>query len=233
MNREGFLNWLKEQPNIGPAYQSEDPVKLSHLFASVDRLSDYLARQWNCLNLEDAPLAALQTYPYRDNSDDDAHLAGLYGYLGRPDLVRVIGLVSADKSFRHKKLFNIFKGIPDLLMAARVLARCEIHTVQELLALAPSPESRMELAIRSGLPVAAINRLVQVTELCRMPGMSGLMLRRSLAMGYDSLQKYVDATPDEVQAALARCLAETGDRSNAVSDFTGFTEQARVLKDIK
>jgi len=87
------------------------------------------------------------------------------------------------------------------------------------------------LAEKIDYPYEVVTRMVHCCDLCRMTGMAGQALRRSLAMGYDTLAKYREADPEAVRQALKRYLEDTGERSNTMIDYGWFAAQARQLPD--
>jgi hypothetical protein len=230
MDRQAFVEWLKQQPYVGPGYRT-DATRSRRLFASLDRFERHLAAL-GIACLEGATLDALQAYDFRDQDDDDAHLGQAFAYLGREDLRARMELVSSDKYFRRKKLAAVFKDMDEMTPAVKALGGIRVHLVAEAVALGATPAGRRALAARAGLPCDAVDRLVQYCDLCRMTGMAGQALRRSVAMGYDALPKYRVAEPDEVRAALRRYLAQTGERTNAMLDYGWFVAQARQLPDL-
>jgi hypothetical protein len=230
MDRQAFVEWLKRQPYVGPGYRT-DASRTRRLFASLDRFESHLAAL-GIASLEAATLDAVQAYGFRDRDDDDAHLGQAFAYLGREDLRAHMDKVSADKYYRRKKLAAVFKDMPEMAPAVAALSRIGIRSAAEAVSQGTTPEARQSLAERAGLPRDAVDRLVQYCDLCRMTGMAGQALRRSVAMGYDALPKFRAAAPDEVRGALRRYLAQTSERTNAMLDFGWFVLQARQLPDL-
>jgi hypothetical protein len=230
MNRQDLVEWLKHQPYVGPGYH-KDAGKIRRLFHSLDRFERYLEAA-EIASLEETTLDVLHRYDFRDADDDDAHLGQVFAYLGRADLRAHMDLVSADKYYRRKKLAAVFKDMPEMAPVVAALGRIGIRSAADAVSQGTTRAARQSLAARAGLPCDAVDRLVQYCDLCRMTGMAGQALRRSVAMGYDALPKYRAADPDEVRAALRRYLAQSGERTNAMLDFGWFVAQARQLPDL-
>ena len=74
--------------------------------------------------------------------------------------------------------------------------------------------------------------MVRCCDLCRMTGMGGKTLARSIAMGYDSLEAFRSSTPERIWAELDKCLAAHGERTSRMIDYASFVHQSRRLKDV-
>jgi hypothetical protein len=230
MDRTAFIEWLKLQKYSGKIFTSR-PEALARVHASLDRLEAYLAANWDGVAPRAMSLAALESYPFDLKADDDGILGALCAYLQRPDLSAYMGQVSARKFFMNKTLLVVFKDMPELLPAVKALAKLKIRMASELQTQGATQAGRAEIAQRSGLTNDTLLLLVKCCDLCRMTGMAGQALRRSLAMGYDTLAKFRAATPKELLAVVTAYFERTGDRTNAMIDYTWFIQQANDLED--
>jgi len=231
VDRFALIEWLKRQPYVGPGFQKgEGSEAVNRLVHTLDRFEQYLA-ECGIASVEESTLEALKNFDFHDDDDDDGNLRNIFAYLGRSDLSEYVDQVSADKYFRRKKLLSIFKDMGEMKLFIKALQRIGVLMAADLLAQGETPAGRQALAVRSGLPLDTVTRMVHCCDLCRMTGMAGQALRRSLSMGYDSLATFRSADPDEIRLALKQYLANTGERSNNMIDYGWFVVQARQLPD--
>ena len=74
----------------------------------------------------------------------------------------------------------------------------------DLLERGATPAGRAQLAKDTGVPEAVLLRMVHCCDLCRMTGMAGKTLKRSLDMGYDTLASLRATTPERIEAEFQR-----------------------------
>jgi hypothetical protein len=222
---------LKGRPYIGPGYQKEEAEKTRQLFYTLERFEQHLA-QCGIPSVEATTLEALQRFVFRDEDDDDGYLGPVFMFLDRPDLRGYVDQISAYKYYRRKTLLAVFKDMGEMKPAIKVLGKIGLSMAADLVAQGATPATRQALADRSGLSCETLTHLVQCCDLCRMTGMAGQALRRSLAMGYDSLPKLRSATPEQIRTDLKNYLAKTGERSNSMLDYGWFVAQAQHLPDM-
>ena len=141
-------------------------------------------------------------------------------------------LISADKYFKNKKLAVMLKAMENLKGNVKDLRKADIRMASELLEQGATSEGREAISEITGVPVEDILKLVQCSDLCRMIGMAGQTLRRAFAMGYDTLEKFRKATPEQIEAEYNAFLRENGERSNRMVNFPSFVHQAKKLKDV-
>jgi len=231
MDRQLLTEWLKGQPYVGPGFQKrEGSEAVNRLNHTLDRFEQYLAQR-GLTSIEQTTLEALKEFDFQDEDDDDGQLRNVFSFLGRSDLLAYIDQVSADKYFRRKTLQTIFKDMDEMGPSIKALHKIRVRMASDLLARGETPAGRQALVDQSGLPYETITRMVHCCDLCRMTGMAGQALRRSLAMGYNTLAKFRSAEPDEVRQAVRNYLAMTGERSNSMIDYGSFVFQARQLPD--
>ncbi|MCJ7738437.1 MAG: hypothetical protein MUQ10_14195, partial [Anaerolineae bacterium] len=63
-------------------------------------------------------------------------------------------------------------------------------------------------------------------------GMAGQTLRRSVAMGYDTLAKFRAVTPEQAESDFSAYLQATGARTNRMVRYSSFVHQAARLTDV-
>ena len=233
MDQQAFVAWLKQLKWYGSGFQKDEKEKVAKVYSSLDRFRLYLNERWGISSIEETTLASLQGFDFRDKDDDDLHLRFVFSFLDRKDLIAYIDEISADKYFRRKMLTGIFKNMPEYTEAIKALGKSRIRMASELLKQGAAPQGRKILAAQTGLPEQTLLKMVHCCDLCRMTGMSGQALRRSVGMGFDTLAKFKAATPQDVRDTLQRFLAENNDRIGGdMLDYGYFTDQARKLADI-
>ena len=141
-------------------------------------------------------------------------------------------MMSADKYFRNKKLTVALKAIDDFARYPKSLRQAGIRMASELLERGATPEGRAQIVEASGVPADILLRMVHCCDLCRMTGMAGQTLKRALAMGYDTLAKFRDSTPERIEAELDAHLNATGERTNKMVTFSSLVWQASKLQDV-
>ena len=231
MDRQALVEWLQGQPYVGPGFQKgEGSEAVNRLNHTLDRFEQYLAQR-GISSIEETTLEALKEFNFHDEDDDDGQLRNVFSFLGRSDLLAYIDLVSADKYFRRKTLQTIFKDMDEMTSPVKAMHKIRVRMASDLLARGETPAGRQAFVVQSGLPYETITHMVHCCDLCRMTGMAGQALQRSLAMGYDTLAKFRSAEPDEIRQAIKNYLVKSGERSNSMIDYGWFVIQARQLPD--
>jgi hypothetical protein len=228
MNRQNYLQWLHEQAR-GVLGQREKADGFRAALAAVAALEQHLREQCGIQQVEAVTLEALHSFTFDDQRNDDHHLRRLFDYLARPELVQYVDEVSARKYFQRKTLAVIFKAMPRHRAQSAKLKNAGIRTPAELVERGATPAGRQQIAQATGLAPETVLELVHCCDLCRMTGMAGQALRRSVALGYTTLAKYRQADPEEIRRALAQYLAAHHEQSNTMIDFATFIHQARRL----
>ena len=227
-----MIDWIKEQPYVGKRFKAQEEEQAERLYRTLDRFSIYLYEEHGIERIEDTTLDALRRFEFNLPENDDQHLRLAFSHLGRDDLTEFLGMVSADKYFRNKKLAVVLKAMDDLQGYVKSLRKADIRMASELLERGATPEGRAQLAEAVGVPAEALLKMVQCCDLCRMTGMAGQTLRRSFAMGYGNLDKFRASTPEQVETAFSEYLSASGERTSRMIRFSSFVHQARKLEDV-
>jgi hypothetical protein len=232
MDRQELVDWIKEQRYAGRRFRQEQEEQAERLYRTLDRFCTYLREEHGIERIEDTTLEVLRGFEFSYPENDDEHLRLVFSHLGREDLTEFLGMVSADKYFRNKKLGVILKAMDDLKVHTAGLRRAGVRMASELLERGATPEGRAQLAEATGGPQGALLKMVQCCDLCRMTGMAGQTLRRAMAMGYDTLGSFRASAPHQIEAEFDEHLRTTGERTNRMVSFTSFVRQARMLEDV-
>lgn len=231
MNRPQFIEWLSAHSR-GVLGKREKANGFSEALASVDAFDTHLREHCGIRRIEDATPESLTSYDFDDQRNDDHHLRRLFAYIARPDLLRVTNDVSARKYFRRKTLGAIFKDMPEHKAQSAKLRRAGIRMAAELLERGADPAGRQQIAKACGLSLHSVLELVHCCDLCRMTGMAGQALRRSVEMGYTTLARFRESDPDEIRGALRTYLAAHHEKSNTMIDFADFVHEAKRLPNV-
>jgi hypothetical protein len=232
MDKQDLIDRIKEQLYAGKGSRERKEAQVALLCRTLGRFCTYLCEAHGIERIEDTTLDALRQFEFRYAENDDHHLRLAFSYLDRKDLIDFLGMVSADKYFKNKKLTVILKAMGDLQGYAKNLRKADIRMASELLERGATPEGRAQLAEVTGVPAEALLKMVQCCDLCRMTGMAGQTLRRSFAMGYDTLEKFRASTPEQIEAEFSAYLCASGERTNRMVSFASFVRQAGKLEDV-
>ena len=232
MDRQDLIDWIQEQLYVGKRFREQEEEEAERLYRTLDRFCTYLHEAHGIERIEDTTLDALRQFEFNLPENDDQHLRLVFSHLGRADLTEFLGMVSADKYFRNKKLTRVLKAMDDLKGHTKSLRKADIRMASELLERGATPEGRAQLAEAAEVPAEALLKMVQCCDLCRMTGMAGQTLRRSFAMGYDTLDKFRASTPERIEAEFSEYLRTSGERTNRMVSFSSFIYQASRLEEV-
>lgn len=90
------------------------------------------------------------------------------------------------------------------------LASADIRDANQMVAAGSTPQSRQELAERTGVSVGAILDLVKLSDLARIEGVKGIRARLYVDGGYDTLDKLALSDPETMRLALVGFVERTG-----------------------
>lgn len=232
MDKQDLINWIKEQLYVGQRFEAREEEEAERLYRTLDRFCTYLSEEQGIQRIEDTTLDALRQFEFVLSENDDQHLRLAFSFLGRNDLTEYLGMVSADKYFRNKKLTVALKAMDDLEGYIKSLRGVGIRMASELLERGATPEGRAQLAEATGVPAEALIKMVQCCDLCRMTGMAGKTLQRAFAMGYDTLEKFRASTPEQIDREFSEYLRASGERTNKMVSFSSFVRMSRKLEDV-
>jgi len=232
MEKQAFVAWVKEQRYCGKRFKEEEAAQVECLYRSLNRFCTYLREERDIERIEGTTLEALRAFDFNYPENDDEHLGLVFSYLDRRDLAEHMGMVSADKYFRNKKLATVFKAMDDLKGYMPSLRKAGVRMASELLDRGVTPKGRAQLAEETDVPPEALLTMVHCCDLCRMSGMVGKTLRRSLAMGHDTLDTFRSTSPEQIEADFGAYLRASGERTNRMVSFSSFVRQASKLDDV-
>jgi hypothetical protein len=224
-----FWSWLNGCQLIGPQGLQGDLTPIVR--GALDRLSAFLADNAPGVAPIDAAPTELERYPMPDAADAWA-LYLFYAFHARhavlpPFNPRFINRYSLNKTVA---IILPHAGLP--ASYSRPLRQARIILASELLHRCLTRTQRQALAASTGIPSDNLLRLVKACDICRMLGMMGKTLQRSLALGYDSLPVFRRVTPDALRTEVQAYLARRGERTSAMIDYGWYPPEAQALPDL-
>ena len=232
MDKQALIAWIKEQRYVGKCFAEDEEMQVARLDRSVDRFRAYLREECGLERIEGTTLDALKAFGFSYPENDDEHLSLVFSFLGRRELADYMGMVSADKYFRNRKITSVFSALDDFKAHIKSLRTVDIRMGHQLLERGATPEGRAQIAEATGVPADDLLAMVHCCDLSRMTGMACKTLMRSVAMGYDTLAKFRAVTEAQIEADFSAYLQETGQRTNRMTSFSSFVRQAWRLEDV-
>ena len=229
MGNETLVRTIEDELLAPRGFREGDRERLQ---ATLGRFGAYLSAQHGLSRIENTTLEALRAYPFDLKQDDDGNLRLVFRLLERDDLLEHLSMVSADKYFRNKKLSVALKAVTEFSPHVRRLRQANVRMASDLLETGATSEGRARLSDESDVPVKVVLQIVQACDLCRMTGMAGKTLTRSIAMGYDTLDAFRASTPERIREELNAYLAAHGERTSRMIDYASCVQQARRLADV-
>ena len=98
-------------------------------------------------------------------------------------------------------------------MNPEFLARLEaigIKKAAQMLSAGQTPEKRVTLALKAGIPEEAVLELVKLSDLARQPGVKGIRARLYYDSGVDNAEKLAAWEPEALLAITAEFVERTG-----------------------
>lgn len=138
------------------------------------------------------------------------NLWGLRYYYQFTDDPIMIDLASTMREQRVRETpFKLrqFRGVNQ--QATRRLADIGIRSTDQLLAKAITPADRENLAMRATVPPSALEELVRLSDLARVPGLKSIRARLYLDAGIRSVETLATWDADELFPVLAGFFAES------------------------
>ncbi|MHB1294895.1 MAG: DUF4332 domain-containing protein [Anaerolineae bacterium] len=232
MERATLLSFLQQLPSYHGRNYTEHPERVDDVLASANAFRDHLTTHYDGVAMEQAPLEAWQSFRYDHARNDAWHLMLVCAFLGdeRKDVHGWLESRDALRYFANKEVLTALREVADK-ETRYVFKHAGYRLASELLAAGATPPQRQALADSTSQPLETIELLVDACDLCRMLGMSGIMLRRCIAMGYRRMADIRRADPDALRRQLAEHLEASGERSNHMVDIGWFVQQAQWLPD--
>lgn len=101
-----------------------------------------------------------------------------------------------------------FMGIRDEYIEK--LARTGIKNTAQMMSAGQTAEKRADLARQAGIPVDAVDELVKLSDLARLPGVKGIRARLYYSAGVDSVEKIAAYEPQALLRLTTEFVERTG-----------------------
>jgi hypothetical protein len=101
-----------------------------------------------------------------------------------------------------------FRGVnPEFLARLEAIG---IKKAAQMLSAGQTPEKRVTLALKAGIPEEPVLELVKLSDLARLPGVKGIRARLYYDSGVDNAEKLAAWEPESLPAMTAGFVARTG-----------------------
>lgn len=190
--------------------------KVAHeVVTLVGQFAEFLQRQREGKGLTDAEpddleafVARLETTP---GSSAKTHLWAIryyYAYIQDDEMRTVTAALREERISRAPFPLADFRGVAAEDSAR--LAAAGIRNVTQMLAAGRTPAQRVALAQKTGVSLRAIEDLVKLSDLARIPGVKGIRARLYVDAGFDTLDKLAACETEALRAALIEFVTRTG-----------------------
>lgn len=180
--------------------------------AHVAEFAGYLAEHGK--GLDGADGADLESFVARVEGEPRAsaktHLWAIRYYCehtANEGLRRLAGVLREQRMERKPFPLSGFCGV-DPADVER-LAAAGVRNIEQLLEAGRTGEGRAALAEETGVPADAVLKLVQLSDLARIPGVKGVRARLYYDAGVDTVQKMAEWEPEPLREMVAAFVERT------------------------
>jgi hypothetical protein len=131
-----------------------------------------------------------------------------YRFIENPEMERYAALLREARIKRKPFALKDFRGVDYAQIDC--LASAGIRNTNQMLKAGKTHQMRQQLAEKIGVPEQAICELVRLSDLARIPGIKGIRARLYHDAGIDSIEKMARMEVEEILAATAKFVAESG-----------------------
>lgn len=215
IEREGFLEYLKASG------RKEDVAR--RVICLVQVFEEFLYGRSNTVldNATEGDLDAFiefvdqekGQFPRHDEIQPSAKsylwaLRYYYRYRKNDPLATYTAMQREKRIQRKPLLLKEFRGIhPDHLVA---LAAFKINNIDQMLQAGGTADGREHLAGQTGIPIANILELVNLSDLARIPGVKGIRARLYHDAGFDTVETLAGSEVEDVLRITQEFVRETG-----------------------
>lgn len=207
MDHEAFARFLRK------GGRSESARK--RVLRCVREFEQYLADEEQGLSLDEAGMEDLESFVNwieRDpKSSAKTHLWALryyYEFNGDEAMRALAGALREQRIMRRPFALKDFRGVsPDCV---EKLSTAGIQNVEQMLEAGRTPSGRRSLVERTGAPPDAVEELVKLSDLARIPGMKGIRTRLYYDAGVDTVETLAGWDPVELREMLAAFVTDSG-----------------------
>ena len=207
MDEIGFASFLRRG--------GRSPSAVKRCVAHVQEFERYLQDHRSGRALDEANPADLEQFAYSIESQPKAsaktHLWALryyFEYNANEGMRSLAGTMREQRIKRTPFPLNEFRGVEPEYVDK--LALEGINNVSQMLQAGRTPQDRLALAKRTGVPPQAVLEYVKLSDLARVPGLKGIRARLYYDAGVDTLEKLAGWDPEELRGSLIDFVERTG-----------------------
>lgn len=207
MEQAGFKRFLGRS---GRSQQAAD-----RCIALVEDFRVFLREQRALPDLDRADLSDLDAFvawlEQRSRRSAKAHLWAIryyYQYAGLEPIEHHAGQLRELRIRRRPFALRGFLGVNAAHLKS--LADLQVVNVEQILTAGATYAGREKLARASGIPISAIEELVKLADLARIPGIKGVRARLYYDAGVDTLDKLASMDPDGLCQLIANQIKSSG-----------------------
>ena len=191
------------------------PSATTRCILHVQEFEQFLQANRDGRTLEKGDSADLELFVASIESEPKAsaktHLWALgyyYEYTSNAEMRSLAGSMRQQRIKRTPFPLSGFRGVePEY---ADRLASAGIRNVSQMLEAGRTPQDRLALAERTGIPPDAILEYVKLSDLARIPGTKGIRARLYHDAGVDTLERMAEWDPVELRAMVIGFVERTG-----------------------
>ena len=207
MDQAGFERFLRRG--------GRSPSATSRCMRHVQEFEQFLLMHRDGRTLEKANATDLEIFVASIESEPKAsaktHLWALryyYEYTSNAEIRSLAASMREQRIQRTPFPLNKFRGVETEY--ADKLASAGVRNVSQMLEAGRTPQDRLALAKKTGVPLDAILEYVKLSDLARIPGTKGIRARLYYDAGVDTLENLAEWDPVELRAMVISFVERTG-----------------------
>lgn len=205
MDEAGFRTFLKKNR------RSQSAIERSILFTKG--FENYLSEHKEGKPLEKATPEDLRSFVLwgeTEKKNIKGYLWGLryyYEYLSNEEMRWLAGQLRGQRIKRTPLPLKELRGIP--VGYIEKLSSIGIRNVKQMLTAGQTEQDQKALSEKSGVPLEAIEELVKLSDLTRIPGIKGIRARLYYDAGVTTLEQMAQWDPEELRVMLVEFVERT------------------------
>jgi predicted flap endonuclease-1-like 5' DNA nuclease len=207
MDEEGFYSYLHKGGR-------EEKV-IYKIIKIVKRYETYLKDEEGGKILDEAGTTELANFieqiEHNKKGLGKKYLYGIvyyYAFSGNTEMKKAASEMRKEHILRSSFKLKEFMGANDEYI--RKLEAIGIRTTSQMLVVGKTPSERKQLAQAAGIPDNAVEELVKLSDLARIPGVKGVRARLYYESGVDTLDKLAAWEPMALREMLVDYVMRTG-----------------------
>lgn len=232
MDEISFRQYMKKQRRSQGTMES--CVDFTRVF------EEYLATHFDRIDLNNAQPEHLDAFlewgkgKFRSMNSHLWAISRYYEFIGNDTMRRYANQIRSHKiekkrSKRPSILLSEIEGVESEYINA--LEVVEITNAEQLLNAGASHTSRRALSQETNIPLAAIEELVKLADLCRLSDIKGVRVRLLYDTGFDTIEKIAVQDPREMRDQIIKInqTEKIAARHPTLTETKFWVEQAKKL----